>query len=84
MHMGGGWANLVVRGDDPSAFGQGVSPVIDAPAATGLSFTPAVVGVVERGAVVARKRPRGRPRKNPVAESPIERQDSREQRSAAA
>jgi len=40
--------------------------------------------IFERGAVVARKRPRGRPRKNPVAESPIERQDSREQRSAAA
>ena len=43
MHMGGGLANLVVRGDEPSAFGHGVSPVMVAPAGTGLRFTPVVV-----------------------------------------
>ena len=31
MHMGGGLANEVVCGDEPSAFGHGVSPEIDAP-----------------------------------------------------
>ena len=45
--------------------------------------------IFERGVVVARKRPRGRPRKHPVverpvAEKPLERRTSREQRSAAA
>jgi hypothetical protein len=37
MHMGGGLAKEVVRGDDPSAFGQGVSPVIEAPGFTVLA-----------------------------------------------
>ena len=45
--------------------------------------------IFERGAIVARKRPRGRPRKHPVVdqpatEPPLQRSDSREQRSAAA
>ncbi|WP_158886426.1 WhiB family transcriptional regulator [Amycolatopsis anabasis] len=44
--------------------------------------------IFERGAVVARKRPRGRPRKNAVAEQPVAEQPAeqpaREQRSAAA
>jgi WhiB family redox-sensing transcriptional regulator len=45
--------------------------------------------IFERGAVVARKRPRGRPRKHPVVERPVAeqpsgRRDSNEQRSAAA
>jgi WhiB family transcriptional regulator, redox-sensing transcriptional regulator len=45
--------------------------------------------IFERGVVVARKRPRGRPRKHPVVECPVveqplERRSSREQRSAAA
>ncbi|TNC21402.1 WhiB family transcriptional regulator [Amycolatopsis alkalitolerans] len=40
--------------------------------------------IFERGAVVARKRPRGRPRKHPVAEQTLEQRDSGEQRSAAA
>jgi WhiB family redox-sensing transcriptional regulator len=45
--------------------------------------------IFERGVVVARKRPRGRPRKHPVVERPVmeqplERQTSNEQRSAAA
>lgn len=45
--------------------------------------------IFERGVVVARKRPRGRPRKHPVverpmAERPLERRNSNEQRSAAA
>jgi len=45
--------------------------------------------IFERGVVVARKRPRGRPRKNPVAERPVvdnpgDRQAARERRSAAA
>src|SRR5438270_6118694 len=31
MHIGGGLANLVVWGDEPSAFGHGVSPEIEAP-----------------------------------------------------
>ena len=31
MHIGGGLAKEVVRGEEPSAFGHGVSPVIDAP-----------------------------------------------------
>src|SRR5579864_3980374 len=31
MHIGGGLANEVVWGDEPSAFGHGVSPVIEAP-----------------------------------------------------
>jgi hypothetical protein len=35
--MGGGLAKLVVRVDDPSGLGQGVSPVIEAPLATGFS-----------------------------------------------
>jgi WhiB family redox-sensing transcriptional regulator len=44
--------------------------------------------IFERGVVVARKRPRGRPRKNAVAESPVgnqpaERRQSQRQRSAA-
>jgi WhiB family redox-sensing transcriptional regulator len=45
--------------------------------------------IFERGVVVARKRPRGRPRKHPVVERPVveqprERRSSSEQRSAAA
>lgn len=45
--------------------------------------------IFERGAVVARKRPRGRPRKHPVVErsvveQPLDRRNSRVQRSAAA
>src|SRR5436305_14933049 len=44
--------------------------------------------IFERGAVVARKRPRGRPRKNPLADRPGGEQPletpAREQRSAAA
>ncbi|HKS45710.1 MAG TPA: WhiB family transcriptional regulator [Amycolatopsis sp.] len=40
--------------------------------------------IFERGVVVARKRPRGRPRKNPVVERPVEEQPlARGQRSAA-
>src|SRR5437588_10224630 len=31
MHIGGGLAKEVVCGEEPSAFGHGVSPVIDAP-----------------------------------------------------
>src|SRR3954469_12243266 len=34
MHIGGALAKEVVRSDDPSAFGQGVSPVMVAPGAT--------------------------------------------------
>jgi hypothetical protein len=33
MHIGGAFSNVVVRADDPSAAGQAVSPVTDAPAA---------------------------------------------------
>src|SRR5947209_20475640 len=46
MHIGGGWANDVVRGDDPSAWGHGVAPVIDAPLATGFRLTGVVEAVV--------------------------------------
>src|SRR5512135_2601267 len=51
MHLGGGLANDDVRGDDPSAAGHGVSPVILAPAGTGAALggplpAAAVVGVV--------------------------------------
>src|SRR3954454_14202047 len=51
MHSGGGLANDDVRGDEPSAAGQGVSPVILAPAGTGAALggppeAAAVVGVV--------------------------------------
>src|SRR5690349_3127964 len=48
MHIGGACSNDVVRGDDPSALGHGVSPLIDAPGATtgsdtgGFGFTLAV------------------------------------------
>src|SRR4051812_14641596 len=52
MHMGGGFSNAVVRSALPSAGGQGVSPVILAPAGTGagavvLVAFAAVVVVVE-------------------------------------
>src|SRR5436305_13576621 len=50
MHMGGGLANDVVRGDVPSAFGHGVSPVILAPSGTGTNDGG---GVDVSGAVVA-------------------------------
>src|SRR3954464_8461311 len=46
MHIGGSLANVVVRGDDLSAFGHGVSPVMVAPAGTDTGA--AVVGVAAR------------------------------------
>jgi hypothetical protein len=47
MHIGGALANVVVRGDDPSAAGQGVSPVIDAPRAGTVSGTDVVAPELE-------------------------------------
>jgi len=46
MHRGGALAKLVVRGDDPSGLGQGVSPVSLAPAGTALSLTGFVEAVL--------------------------------------
>ena len=48
MHMAGGLANLVVRGEEPSAFGQGVAPLKEAPSGTVGTLTapgaPVVLG----------------------------------------
>jgi hypothetical protein len=44
MHVGGALANEVVRGDEPSAAGHGVAPVIVAP---GVTARLAVVGGVD-------------------------------------
>src|SRR3954449_5316489 len=54
MHVGGALANDDVRGDEPSAFGHGVSPVTLAPAGTGaaLGTPPAAAVVVDPPAVV--------------------------------
>jgi WhiB family redox-sensing transcriptional regulator len=40
--------------------------------------------IFERGAIVARKRPRGRPRKNPVVDHPADERPAIERQSAAA
>src|SRR5437660_11324362 len=39
MHIGGGLAKLVVRSEEPSGLGHGVSPLTRAPCGTGLSTT---------------------------------------------
>src|SRR4051812_24337485 len=48
LHWGGGPANWVVRGDEPSSAGHGVAPVMVAPAAAAgvLTVGPGVVEVV--------------------------------------
>jgi hypothetical protein len=46
MHMGGGSAKVMVRGDVPSAFGHGVVPVMAAPG-TVVGWNTVVAGVVE-------------------------------------
>src|ERR1700730_10774805 len=53
--LGGAWANDDVRGELPSAFGQGVAPVILAPAGTGAAVGggfDVVAVVLEPGSVV--------------------------------
>jgi hypothetical protein len=47
MHIGGGLANVVVRGDEPSGAGHGVSPVIVAPGAGHETAVAGAVGVVD-------------------------------------
>ncbi len=51
MHMGGGSAKVMVRGEVPSAFGHGVVPVMAAPG-TVVGWNTVVAGVVT-GVVVA-------------------------------
>src|SRR5437879_6336818 len=46
MHMGGAFANFVVRAEEPSALGHGVSPLIDAPAAGMVTSTGPEDGAV--------------------------------------
>jgi hypothetical protein len=52
MHMGGALANDVVRGDEPPAAGQGVSPAIVAPGATARLTVVGGVDVEAVGPVV--------------------------------
>src|SRR5215203_2213030 len=52
MHIGGAFSNVVVRSDEPSALGHGVSPVMDAPApggGTSAGASPGTVVSVETG-----------------------------------
>src|SRR4051812_45750675 len=49
MQVGGGPANSVVRGDEPSVAGHGVAPVSVAPAAAGVTLTGGP-GTVDGGA----------------------------------
>jgi hypothetical protein len=52
MHIGGGDAKRVIRGEDPSSAGHGVAPSIEPPGATSGTLTGGPTVVLVKGKVV--------------------------------